>query len=130
MKITLEFEYSDLRNMVENHFTNEGFIVKNLDDICNAFGAAFPGGLRVEADIAPAPVVPARKPSRFAAAEDDAAPPTMGAGEDGPLTLDNLRDPTPRKVRMDTAWKNPSPSAAVTGIERLIKESRALEKEV
>ena len=134
MKITLEFEDDDLRNMIANHFTNEGFLVKNLDEICSAFGVAFPQGLRVEAEVAPVPATTKRYVGKRGVALEDAeehdndyvADPEFGSA---PLTMGDLMDPTPRRGRLEAARKSVKPDKAITGIERLIKESRALEQE-
>lgn len=60
MKVRLEFEREDLEKMLTTYFEKEGFRVKNLEELIDKFGEAFPEGIAVQAEIIdtpPAPVV-------------------------------------------------------------------------
>lgn len=145
MKITLEFEEADLRQMITDHFTKEGFNVKNLDDICRQFLNAYPTGLKVEADIlpqpAPAPVqtlgyveaVPTDDVVTYT--DEDAEEDVSREPEGVSLTLNDLMDPTPRMGRTEVTRAKPAiravaseDEAAVSSIEKIVRQSRHLEK--
>lgn len=144
MKITLEFEEADLRQMIVDHFTREGFNVKNLDDICRQFLNAYPTGLKVEADILPQPVQAPVATSEYREVvpteavvtyteDPDAYEPKDSDG--GPLTLNDLMDPTPRLGRTEVTRTKPAvravaseDEAAVSSIEKIVRQSRTLEK--
>jgi len=55
MKVRLDFEREDLEKMITTYFEKEGFKVKNLDELIEQFGTAFPEGLSVQAEIAEKP---------------------------------------------------------------------------
>lgn len=55
MKVRLEFEETDLRDMLKSYFEREGFRVKNVEELCAQFAAAFPEGIFVDAEIVAAP---------------------------------------------------------------------------
>lgn len=140
MKITLEFEEQDLRKMITDHFTSEGFNVKNLDEICNMFGVAFPQGIKVEADIVPLPVnnsVATTSVSRLVDADetyDDGIRPQVQEKDDDTLSFSDLMDPTPRIGRTEATRKKgratvTGEDSVVDGIDKLVRLSRNLEKQ-
>lgn len=55
MKLQLEFEEDDLREMITQYFAGNGFQVKNLDQLCTLFSKAFPDGIKVQAETVPIP---------------------------------------------------------------------------
>ena len=148
MKITLEFEEADLRQMITDHFTKEGFNVKNLDDICRQFLHAYPIGLKIEAEIAPVPTITAAPALVFPPGYRSAVPTEAvvtyndeDAEEDVPkdpdgvsLTLNDLMDPTPRMGRTEATRAKPAVRAvstddeAVSSIEKIVRQSRNMEK--
>jgi hypothetical protein len=148
VKLTLEFEENDLRKMIVDHFVREGFLVKNLNTVCQQFLQAFPDGLRIEADIAPM-----SEQVEESVSEDSVATPidrhvvyTSDADADAvaidevpvdstePLTLTDLMDPTPRMRRSETS--RPSKPVRIlssvddvgVGIESIVRQSRNMEK--
>lgn len=136
MKILLEFEEPDLRDMIQSHFEKNGFSVRNLDEICAQFNAAFPEGLKVYADMLPIEAVtPVRTTHRAEStdADEDDVPYVPPVDENPRLALSDLMDPTPRPVhgRMEltrdskTADKDESIDL---DIKRLVNQSRRLEQ--
>jgi hypothetical protein len=63
VKIQLELETDDLHRMITEYFNKSGFEVKNIDDICAIFSAAFPDGLKIDAGLLPPPVAPVESPT-------------------------------------------------------------------
>jgi len=121
MKVTLELEENDLREMLENYFRQNGFTVKNLDDICGQFAAAYPEGIQVRAEIGPAPVVASPQPDLEPDLEPDAELDIVE--ELSPrLSIDDLFDPTPRLKRV-TAERDTD-----NDIAKLVRASKGLEK--
>jgi len=53
MKIHLQMETHDLREMLGDYFTSRGFEVLNTDELCSKFAEVFPEGLVVSATLAP-----------------------------------------------------------------------------
>lgn len=143
MKITLEFEESDLRQMISNHFKEAGFTVNNLDEICVSFTAAFPQGLKVDAGILPATEWNDKgtDTGRISSAEPnfsntpksaDDEPEQLPEPEDDDnkiLTISDIMDPTPRRGRIEVVRKAPGAEEdADTGsIEKLVRQSKNLE---
>lgn len=145
MKITLEFEETDLRQMIVDHFTKEGFNVKNLDEICQQFLLAYPSGLKVEADILPPQVTAVAPPSDYKPIvttddvvtynDEDADADVLKDPGGVSLTLNDLMDPTPRMGRTEVTRAKPAvravtsdDEAAVSSIEKIVRQSRNLEK--
>ena len=56
MKLTVEFEEDDLRDMFTKFFKEAGFEVLSLDDICEQFGRKFPDGIKVLVEPGEVPV--------------------------------------------------------------------------
>jgi hypothetical protein len=109
MKVSLEFEESDLKEMLTSYFRGNGFAVKNLDEVCMQFLKAYPDGLQVQAEIIPmeATAAPAAEPrSHHVDAqpeyedERDATDADEVMSTDSVLTLNDLMDPEPRKGRL------------------------------
>ena len=50
MKLNLEFEGPDLRDLIEEYFKRRGFKVKNLDALCVLFEKVYPNGITVKAE--------------------------------------------------------------------------------
>jgi hypothetical protein len=74
MKIQLQFENNDLEEMLTEFFRARGFEIKNLPELQEQFGLAFPGGLKVEAQTAEPPPAPAVKLSSTLAVTASEAP--------------------------------------------------------
>jgi hypothetical protein len=63
VRIHLELEADDVKDMIEQYFAAQGFAVRNLPLLCAAFETAYPEGIRVEAQPAQMPEpepIPAR----------------------------------------------------------------------
>lgn len=120
MKVTLELEENDLREMLEGYFKQNGFVVKNLEDICQDFVKAYPSGIQVRAEIGPPP------PTAMAMASssvDDSDTESDTTVEDSALSLDDLLDPTPR-IRRVAATRDTDEN----DIARLVRVSKSLER--
>ena len=108
MKVSLEFEESDLKEMLTSYFRGNGFAVKNLDEVGLQFHTAYPDGLQVQAEIIhmEAPVAPAAEPrplnvdAQEYEDERDATDAEEVMSTDSVLTLNDLMDPEPRKGRL------------------------------
>lgn len=109
MKVSLEFEESDLKEMLTSYFRGNGFAVKNLEEVCLQFLKAYPDGLQVQAEIIPmepavAPPAEHRQLNVDAqqAYEDerDDTDADEVMSTDSVLTLNDLMDPQPRKGRI------------------------------
>jgi len=103
MKLQLEFEESDLREMIQGYFRSNGFRVKNLDQLCQLFQKAFPDGIKVQAETAADGVtseIPEVATERAAVAL--VTPPPNGRdtskGANVAMSATDLFDPTPGKV--------------------------------
>ncbi len=72
MKVQLEFEKTDLEEMLTLYFERSGFSIKNLDELCEQFASAFPDGIKVQAEILSNYEPPAR---------EDPSPTYLDAGE-------------------------------------------------
>lgn len=53
MKLRMEFEESDVRDMIESYFERNGFKVKNIDSLCMQFLEAYPDGIQVDVQTLP-----------------------------------------------------------------------------
>lgn len=102
MKVTLEFEENDLREMLTSYFRGNGFAVKNLDEVCVKFKDAYPEGLKVQAEIMamdpPVPQASAVSSPIPAVADADAEEDIDDVSEaaEPMLSLNDLTDPSPR----------------------------------
>jgi hypothetical protein len=105
MKLQLEFEDNDLREMIEQYFSSNGFKVKNLDDLCNKFKVAFPTGIKVQAETTATNGATVTSSDSFQDVEeivqedpvDLSKPRTIGI-TNVPMSKEDLMDPTPGKV--------------------------------
>jgi len=102
MKVTLEFEENDLREMLTSYFRGNGFAVKNLDEVCAKFKDAYVDGLKVQAEImamdppvSQPSTVPPRSTVEDAVDDTDEADEVTEAAEPM-LSLNDLTDPSPR----------------------------------
>jgi len=143
MKLQLEFEDSDLREMVQGYFARNGFAVKNLDQLCELFHKAFPDGISVQAEtlaqkqvnypdgttVAPATGEHAATPLL---PEEEYPPPTKT--DDRPqtvMTASDLFDPTPGNVptRDEQLRQSQKEVAYLVAQSKAIEEEKAKEKE-
>jgi hypothetical protein len=135
MKLRLEFEDSDLREMIQEYFDRNGFAVKNLDQLCELFKKAFPDGIKVDAET--------RGPREATAAAEVDAPTAVTPPVE---ELSEAEDPNPHKsngsanVAMSaTDLFDPTPGSVPTRDEQLrqsqqevaniVAQSKALEEE-
>jgi hypothetical protein len=102
VKVTLEFEENDLREMLTSYFRGNGFAVKNLDEVCDKFKYAYADGLKVQAEIMTVDP-PVRQPtaaSVLRGVEDEVADTAEGdeviEAAEPMLSLNDLTDPSPR----------------------------------
>ena len=113
MKVTLEFEDNDLREMLTSYFRGNGFAVKNLEEVCAKFTTAYPEGLKVQAEIVPMePVIETSGYRQHIAPDEDPidndseVQETLATSEPM-LSLNDLTDPEPRgRVVSITNTKN------------------------
>jgi hypothetical protein len=137
MKIRLQLESSDLREMLDNYFNSNGFSVLNTEELCAQFAAAFPEGLVVAATLAPTRAAPALEaalpPENDYPVEATATPKNVvslaGRGKNPPLRAADLLDPTnygdvPRKSDDDE-----SPIDAELEMRRLLAASSQIQAE-
>jgi hypothetical protein len=103
MKVTLEFEESDLREMLTSYFRGNGFAVKNLDEVCAKFKDAYIDGLKVQAEIMvmdpPIPQLSTVAPPQNLvedAVDDAGEPDDVAEAAEPMLSLNDLTDPSPR----------------------------------
>lgn len=101
MKVTLEFEENDLREMLTSYFKGNGFAVKNLDEVCAKFKDAYADGLKVHAEIMamdpPTTVQPVATGTHLHITDDDSADDdTTSEAVEPMLSLNDLTDPSPR----------------------------------
>ena len=51
MKLTMEFEDADLRDMIDSYFESRGFKVENADELVEKFAGIFPQGIKVKVQV-------------------------------------------------------------------------------
>lgn len=125
MKVTLEFERDELEKMIENHFANAGFVVKNMVQILEQFTSAFPEGLKVQADVAQQPTTPyveSQSVTNTVATDTPVTAPQVL------LTMSQLIDPEPSLGRSETVREHPV-SDGDSDFAALIKRSKQLEQQ-
>lgn len=96
MKVTLEFEESDLKEMLTGYFLGNGFLIKNLDEVCAHFSNAYPEGLKVQAEITAPEPVQSRVPSVESVEPRDSDSNDVTDTAEPTLSLNDLTDPEPR----------------------------------
>ena len=129
MKITIEFEDADLREMLTEHMLKGGFSVLNMDALCEAFAQAFPEGLRVHAGVAEMPAPVEAPPSPVLDSGPELPLNTMHtpeSEEEGPLSFDDLMDPTPRLGRTELRVARNTDTG--DDIRNIIRKSNAIER--
>ena len=138
MKLRLEFEDSDFREMIQEYFDRNGFAVKNLDQLCELFKKAFPDGIKVDAETKPPIHIPSFSTSDHASAstvtavpvdaetvEPEAPEKTNGKDETFIASASDLFDPTPGNVpSRDEQLRQSNAEVA-----RIVAQSKALEEE-
>lgn len=110
MRLQLEFENADLREMITDYFKASGFVVKNLDQLCEFFHKAFPDGIKVQAETIAYKHAqdPDGRPVKPAVGTHSAVPelpakedPTLEKNDGTPnviMSASDLFDPTPGQV--------------------------------
>lgn len=135
MKIRLELESDDVREMVLGYFSARGFSVKNLDEICASFDAAYPKGIVVEAQPVAASSAPTQVPQDVAVAPVAvAAPPadenvvTLSAShkkQNPRLGFSDLMDPT---VHGNVPTRDELLEETQRELQQILKMSKSLER--
>jgi len=135
MKLQLEFEDDDLREMIEDYFGRNGFKVKNLDQLCELFLKAYPDGIKVQAETtgpqeattAAAPDAPSTEPppSTELPEEEDSNPKKSNGAPQVVMTATDLFDPTPGNVPSRDEQLRQSQQEVAT----IVAQSKALEEE-
>lgn len=99
MKLQMEFESSDLRDMVKTYFSKSGFHVKNLNDICDKFNNAYPQGIVVNVEVTNGEVPEIEQETKIEDNLDTKEMPEVEisdtASENVALSAADLLDPTP-----------------------------------
>lgn len=142
MKLKMEFEASDVRDMLEQHFKRNGFEIRNLDEIVNSFTNAFPEGMEIQVDaIPPAELAPKKVKDEDALelhlnmnpeppplvqpyAEKPAAPRPKGKGNPK-LSFSDMSDPTYMGIDKDTPVDE---EVMQREIQHILKNSDTIEK--
>lgn len=144
MKLRMEFEDDDLREMIDGYFRQSGFQVKNLDQLCDLFRKAFPEGIEVQVATLPVtvpaePVEPVERRPRSPEKEFESSPEDEdeeyvdidegkgnGAAEGNPrMSASDLFDPTPGKVpTRDEQLKQTQDE-----LKHLLNQSKVIEEE-
>jgi len=141
MKIRLELETADVREMIQDYFLAKGYEIRNLDSVCAVFEDAYPDGIMIEAypsaEPAPAravttkvaepevvaepveePAVPAKAPSA------DASP---NRGKSNPrLSFSDLMDPTMHGM---VPSRDELLQETQREIQQLLQASKSIERE-
>lgn len=107
MKLTVEFEEDDLREMFTKFFKEAGFDVLSLDDICNQFKNSFPEGLKVIVEPGaaeevpinlkredPEKVIPKESPSLLSLGDEDVGLEREPVVAPTAMSMTDLMDPT------------------------------------
>ena len=123
MKIQLEFEDEDLKNMILQYFEREGFIIKNIEELCSKFKEAFPDGLKVYAELAPqnnsSSLPPLPEEAKDWPTYEEAAKETLN-DEEPILKFDEIMSEEPSIGRREL-------NKDVADIGALVRKSRSLE---
>jgi hypothetical protein len=134
MKLQLEFEDADLREMIETYFKSNGFKVKNLDQLCAFFHKAFPDGIKVQAETLPPSVelkeaqveAPSRKEKEVAIIDPANTEVTKSKEVTNlPMSATDLFDPTPGRVPTRDEQLRQSREE----LEFILNQSKIIEKE-
>lgn len=128
MKLRLEFEDSDLREMIHDYFDRNGFAVKNLDQLCELFKKAFPDGIRVDAETRDSrPAKPAAAPSlpEEHTEMEDSVPEKNNGTSNVAMTATDLFDPTPGNV----PTRDEQLRQSQREVANIVAQSKALEEE-
>ena len=126
MKIQLQFEDTDLEEMVIFYFKDKGFVVKNMEEIAVAFKEAFPDGLNVMAEVAVPTASPIPVVSEVKKLDTDIGMPYAAAKSTRALSITDLRDPevTPRFPTRDEQLRQEQEE-----LERVLQRSKELAKD-
>lgn len=126
MKLKVEFEIDDLQLMFNQFFTDAGFEVADLDQLCEQFASAFPDGIKVDVH----PLVPSADTSELDSAGVDGEvshfePPEDFVEEDEPTSLVSV-DKGKKVTHTDLA--DPTYSGEISAINRLVTQSKNIEE--
>jgi len=131
MKVTLEFEENDLREMLTSYFRGNGFAVKNLDEVCAQFKDAYVDGLKVQAEIVamdpPVPPLSTAPPPRSSvedAVDDTNETDEVTEAAEPMLSLNDLTDPSPRGRVVSIANTKNDFADLINASKRLEQERR------
>ena len=126
MKIQLQFEDSDLEEMIGFYFRDKGFAIKNLEEILQSFREAYPTGLNVMAEVISIPPAAAVPVIEAPPSLSDTEPPPARAKSTRALSISDLRDPelTPRFPTRDEQLRQEQEE-----LDRILKRSKELAKE-
>lgn len=141
MKLVIEFEENDFRDMLTAYFKRNGFDIHNLDELTEKFMGAYPEGLKVQATVSTEPAeVPTENPSGHVYDFDDAVTGERVRGthaelygeaepeeeEANPaLSLTDLHDPTPRRRGRLEAVKPVSDMVDVLSASESLKNEKS-----
>lgn len=127
MKLQLEFEEDDLREMITQYFAGNGFHVKNLDQLCALFSKAFPDGIKVQAETVPmvTPLSTFNNPITNEVVLTDKVTSTLVVETGNPVfTASDLFDPEPGTVPSRDEQLRQSKAE----LEHILRESETLKK--
>lgn len=126
MKVTLEFEESDLREMLTSYFRGNGFAVKNLDEVCAKFKGAYVDGLKVQAEIMTTEPtnIQAVTPTDVPVEDVDVDTDTASDSHEPMLSLNDLTDPSPRGRVVSIANTKSEFADLISASKRIEQERR------
>jgi hypothetical protein len=138
MKLQMEFEPADFREMIYTFFDRQNFELHNLDELCEQFKQVFPNGLKASVGVKPTMVTEEYE-------TEEAELPQQAADEVPPtnvvrikpatkrLSQDALLDPSddnPDRAPSSEELRAEDPSAYdAVELDAVIQQSKELEKE-
>jgi hypothetical protein len=136
MKLSMEFEEEDLRDMIEGYFQKSGFLVQNLDQLLHLFSKAYPDGIQVQVETTnvsppseewtpktePQGVVKVQESETFK--DPEIQRPKDNGYTNKPMSASDLFDPTPGSV----PTRDEQLAQSRKELEHIIAQSKEIEE--
>lgn len=144
MKLQMEFEDADFREMIFKFFDQQGFVLHNLDELCAHFNEVFPNGLKASVAVKPGPVT-MTTPVDAASLKEETPQKATATPEAPPavrivtplrkkMTKEDLMDPTiesnvPHSEDLKNGDLSEYDAAGEVPLDAVLKQSKELEQE-
>jgi hypothetical protein len=136
MKLSMEFEEEDLRDMIEGYFQKSGFLVQNLDQLLHLFSKAYPDGIQVQVETTEVPKTTPRvalmdksqvvdfTPEVTELKDPEIQRPKDNGYTNKPMSASDLFDPTPGSV----PTRDEQLAQSRKELEHIIAQSKEIEE--